>query len=78
MRGRICRTTGRPENQYIRNKPYSFTNCLTDTFDKTVPMRRVCWYFYTVNALHMTVSTSEGSAQLQLLQGWINADSAFT
>ena len=57
MRGRICRRTTNPENRYIRNKLYSFTNCLTDTSDKTVPMRKVCWYFHTVDARHRPVST---------------------
>lgn len=78
MRGRICQRTAHPENSYIRNKRYSFTNCLTDTSDKTVLMRKVCWYIHSVNAeLKAGEHPSEGSRQLQLLQGWINADSAF-
>ena len=32
-----------PKTKYIRNNRYSFSNYLTDTSDKTVPMRRVCW-----------------------------------
>ena len=30
------------KTRHIRNKPYSFTNCLTDTSAMTVLMRRFC------------------------------------
>ena len=34
-------TSGRqdPKTSYVRNNRYSFSNCLTDTSDQTVPMR---------------------------------------